>query len=71
MPRKKREESATGIYHWIARGVNRKDLFRQKNDYTTFLEFLALFAHQKKNYDSYPKMVVSGPRLHNTNSIRN
>ena len=46
MPRKKREESATGIYHWIARGVNRKDFFHQKNDYTTFLEFLALFAHQ-------------------------
>jgi putative transposase len=36
MPRTKRRVSPTGIYHWIVRGLNRKQLFHQKNDYEHF-----------------------------------
>ena len=38
MPRKKRQESSTWIYHWIIRGTNKKDLFHQPADYQRFLE---------------------------------
>ena len=41
MPRKKRIESPSGVYHWIARGVNRKKLFRQLKDYAHFLNLTA------------------------------
>ncbi|MDD5226608.1 MAG: transposase, partial [Candidatus Omnitrophica bacterium] len=41
MPRKKREPSPTGIYHWIARGINRKNLFHAPADYAFFLNLLA------------------------------
>ena len=44
MPRKRREESPTGIYHWIARGINRKNLFHHPQDYSVFLELTAEFA---------------------------
>ena len=37
MPRRKRTISSTGIYHWIARGVNRKNLFHRHEDYLFFL----------------------------------
>ncbi|MDP3921331.1 MAG: transposase [Candidatus Omnitrophota bacterium] len=37
MPRKKRQISPSGIYHWIARGINRKDLFHRPRDYDFFL----------------------------------
>lgn len=36
MPRKKRDESPTGIYHWIVRGMNRKKLFHSEKDYEFF-----------------------------------
>jgi putative transposase len=41
MPRNKRIESPSGVYHWIARGVNRKKLFRQFKDYDHFLFLVA------------------------------
>ena len=40
MPRKKREESPTGVYHWIARGMHKKDLFHDALDYQHFRELL-------------------------------
>ena len=40
MPRKKREESPTGVYHWIARGMNKKDLFHRQGDYERFRELI-------------------------------
>lgn len=46
MPRKRREESPTGVHHWIARGINRKNLFHQPQDYSVFLELTAKFAIQ-------------------------
>jgi putative transposase len=46
MPRKKRELSSTGVYHWIARGINRKDLFHCPKDYSVFLDLTAFFASE-------------------------
>ena len=40
MPRKKRESSPTGIYHWIVRGMNRKKLFYVHEDFQKFRELL-------------------------------
>jgi len=40
MPRKKREESPTGVYHWIVRGMNRRKLFHGKQDHKQFLDYL-------------------------------
>lgn len=40
MPRKKRQESPTGVYHWIVRGMNKKDLFHQPADYQRFRELI-------------------------------
>jgi REP element-mobilizing transposase RayT len=40
MPRIKRPESATGIYHVMLRGVNRGQLFENDADYLKFLSFL-------------------------------
>lgn len=40
MPRKPRVKSATGIYHIIFRGVNRRQVFFDDEDYKTFLNQL-------------------------------
>ena len=40
MPRKNREESPTGIYHWIVRGMNKKVLFHDSEDYKRFKDLL-------------------------------
>lgn len=40
MPRKKRQESPTGVYHWIVRGMNKKDLFHRKEDYQRFRDLI-------------------------------
>lgn len=47
MPRKKREESPTGVYHWIARGMNKRKLFYGGGDYE---QFLGLLGEYKKLY---------------------
>lgn len=41
MPRKKRQESPTGVYHWIVRGMNKKNLFHDPTDYEQFKSLLA------------------------------
>ncbi len=40
MPRKRREESSTGVYHWIVRGMNKKDLFHDDQDFECFRKLL-------------------------------
>jgi putative transposase len=40
MPRSKRVESKTGIYHWINRGINQKKLFHKKDDFEFFLSLV-------------------------------
>jgi len=40
MPRKKRQESESGVYHWIIRGMNKKDLFHEADDYERILSLL-------------------------------
>lgn len=41
MPRKKRIQSSTGIYHIVMRGINRQIIFEDDEDYRLFLEILA------------------------------
>ena len=48
MPRKKRQESATGVYHWIVRGMNRKPLFHRREDIERFKELLCEY---KKTFE--------------------
>lgn len=33
MPRQERQQSATGIYHVMLRGINRQDIFEDEEDY--------------------------------------
>jgi putative transposase len=47
MPRRIRVQSPTGAYHWIVRGINRKNLFHSQKDFFKFLE-LAL-EHKEEN----------------------
>ena len=33
MPRQERQQSATGIYHVMLRGINKQDIFEDEEDY--------------------------------------
>lgn len=46
MPRKPRQESKSGVYHFIVRGVNKKKLFHRPEDYQSYRELLREY---KKN----------------------
>ena len=41
MPRVGREQSGTGIYHVMLRGINRQDIFEEPEDYWTFIRILS------------------------------
>ena len=41
MPRVGREQSVTGIYHVMLRGINRQDIFEEPEDYWTFIKILS------------------------------
>lgn len=47
MPRKPRQPSQSGIYHWITRGMHRRALFHFNNDYKYFLQ---LTSEHSKNH---------------------
>src|SRR3989339_1345623 len=47
MPRKKREESPTGVYHWIVRGMNKRKIFHHGEDIVQF--FSLMKEYQKEN----------------------
>ncbi len=38
MPRGAREKSSSGVYHVVARGINKQRIFEDKEDYLVFLE---------------------------------
>lgn len=40
MPRQSRKPSGTGIYHVMLRGINRQDIFEDKEDYMRMLEYM-------------------------------
>ena len=46
MPRQEREESGTGIYHVMLRGINRQDIFEEAEDYMRMLSCLQLMLEQ-------------------------
>jgi REP element-mobilizing transposase RayT len=41
MPRTGREQSGTGIYHVMLRGINRQDIFEEPDDYWAFIKILS------------------------------
>ena len=41
MPRKPRIEIAGGLYHVIARGNNRRKIFRSHDDYVKFIRLIS------------------------------
>ncbi|OGX11283.1 MAG: hypothetical protein A2351_07570 [Omnitrophica bacterium RIFOXYB12_FULL_50_7] len=47
MPRKKREESPTGVYHWIVRGMNKRKTFHDREDGGQFFNLVK--EYQKEN----------------------
>jgi len=46
MPRQARRESGTGIYHVMLRGINRQDIFEDKEDYVRMLTCLQQMLEQ-------------------------
>jgi len=60
MARKARENSISGIYHVMLRGVNRQDIFECEKDYLKFLDLLrrAAFPRDEYNKPSPPNLAV-------------
>ena len=52
MPRMKREQSSTGIYHVVFRGINRQRIFEEDEDYERFLSLLKHY-QQISEYSIY------------------
>jgi len=46
MPRNARDKSETGIYHVIARGINRQEIFHDAEDHRRYLETLERFTKE-------------------------
>ena len=46
MPRKPREQSTTGYYHFMTRGVNKKRLFHSHRDYEYYLKLIRKYARK-------------------------
>lgn len=46
MSRKAREQSATGIYHVVIRGIDRQIMFNESKDYRKYLEILELYKEE-------------------------
>ena len=44
MPRKPRQSSDAGVYHFINRGVNKKQLFHKDQDYKHYLKLMAEYS---------------------------
>ncbi len=44
MPRKPRKTSASGVYHFVTRGVNKKKLFHKDDDYRAYLLLVKEYA---------------------------
>ena len=50
MARKARENSISGIYHVMLRGVNRQDIFECEKDYLKFLDLLRRAAFPRDDH---------------------
>lgn len=60
MGRKPREKSGTGIYHVMLRGVNRKDIFEDEEDYAVFKKQLhrVVFYKDESGKSQPPRCVI-------------
>ncbi len=71
MSRKSRKASSTGVYHFIARGVNKKKIFHRKDDYKFYLDLVREYC-EKLNVLIYHYCILSN-HLHlivKTNSLK-
>lgn len=55
MPRQERQQSATGIYHVMLRGINRQDIFEDEEDY----QFLKILRGLVERYDEHGQPLPS------------
>lgn len=62
MPRKAREQSKSGIYHIIMRGINRQTIFEDEEDRTQFLQALRKYK-DKSGYKVYAYCIM-GNHVH-------
>ena len=76
MPRTTRQPSPTGIYHWIIRGIHRKQIFHDGADFRFFLDLVQELkaAHQQKIYhyclmDNHVHMLVFSESVENLSSF--
>ena len=46
MPRKPRQESPSGVYHFMTRGVNKKRLFHSRKDYEFYLSLIGEYSQK-------------------------
>jgi dimeric dUTPase (all-alpha-NTP-PPase superfamily) len=58
MPRQTRKKSSTGLYHVMLRGINRQDIFEEKEDYLHFLKSMSLVV-DSKDHKGTPYRTVS------------
>ena len=56
MPRQERQQSATGIYHVMLRGINKQDIFEDEEDY---LQFLRILRGLVERYDEHGQPLPS------------
>ena len=49
MPRQAREESGTGIFHVMMRGINHQAIFEDEEDYYQFISKQSIFAVLRVN----------------------
>jgi len=52
MSRPPRILSSTGLYHIVFRGINRQNIFEEKNDFVKFKEML-IKVKAEKNFELY------------------
>ena len=57
MPRVGREQSGTGIYHVMLRGINRQDIFEEPEDYWTFIRILSA-VHERLEDDHVTRTTI-------------
>ena len=52
MPRTAREKSSSGVYHIMIRGINKQNIFQEKEDYEKFISIMRYYKEVSK-YDLY------------------
>lgn len=68
MARKAREQSGTGVYHVMLRGINRQDIFEDDEDYRVFINILAGLDSRKS--DDCDSVICTGEVFNPDEEVR-